>query len=405
MELIATFLLAMHALARNKLRSALTMLGIIIGVSAVIATVGIGQGASAQMQKEITSLGSNLLTVMSGSVNRGGRRMGAGQTKTLIYADATAILRDCPSVNGVAAGTQTGVQVVYGNDNWSTNVIGSEPQYFQLRSWTFAEGAPFARESVDRAENVAVIGETVRRKLFGIIGPLGKTIRIKSIPFRVVGVLKAKGSSGPGGDQDDTIIVPLTTAQKKLVGETWLRWISVSSPSQAASYKAQTEIEALLRDRHRIHAGTEDDFSVNNMAEFVSFAAKMGTTISLLLGSVASVALIVGGIGIMNIMLVSVTERTREIGLRMAIGATEQDVQRQFLIEAMVLSLLGGFAGILTGTIASMIVDQALGWSFFVSLPAIAVSALFSALIGITFGYYPARRAAGLNPIEALRYE
>jgi len=305
----------------------------------------------------------------------------------------------------VAAGTQTSAQVVFGNDNWSTEVIGSEPQYFNLRSWTFAEGAPFAKESVERAENVAVIGETVRRKLFGIVEPVGNTIRIKSLPFRVVGVLAAKGSSGPGGDQDDTIIIPLTTAQKKLVGETWLRWISVSSPSQAASYKAQIEIEALLRDRHRIHTGTEDDFSVRNMAEFVTFASKMGTTISLLLGSVASVALIVGGIGIMNIMLVSVTERTREIGLRMAIGATEQDVQRQFLIEAMVLSLLGGFAGILTGTIASMIVDEALGWSFFVSLPAIAVSALFSALIGVTFGYYPARRAAGLNPIEALRYE
>jgi putative ABC transport system permease protein len=262
----------------------------------------------------------------------------------------------------------------------------------------------FTQDDVEGADNVAVIGETTRRKLFGAVDPLGQTIRIKNLPFRVVGVLTAKGSSF-GEDQDNLVVVPLTTAQKKLIGTTWLQWIYVAASSQKSSRRAETEITTLMRDRHRIQPDTRDDFSVSNMAEFASAANKLSSTITLLLGSVASVALIVGGIGIMNIMLVSVTERTREIGIRIAIGATELDVQRQFLIEAIVLSVVGGLAGIACGEFASFIIDHFLEWKFTFSPLAISVAVAFSAGIGIVFGFYPARRASQLNPIEALRYE
>ncbi len=406
MEFASSFLVpALRALARNKMRSGLTMLGIIIGVGAVIATVAIGQGAGAQMQSNIASLGSNMLMVFPGSVNRGGLQVGMGQTKTLTVEDEKAILKDCPSIAAAAGGVQTSTQLVWNINNWFSQVIGTEPSYFQVRSWEIAEGAPFTQEDLERAANVAVIGETTRRKLFGAVEPVGQTIRVKNLPFRVVGVLVGKGSSGFGQDQDDVVLVPVTTAQKKLVGITWLQWIYVSATTQEASSRAQTEITALLRDRHRIQPDTDDDFSVRSMAEFANTAKQISATITLLLGSVASVALLVGGIGIMNIMLVSVTERTREIGIRIAIGATEQDVQRQFLIEAVVLSVVGGLAGIAFGEFASFIIDHLLDWEFAVSPLAISVAVVFSAGIGIVFGFYPARRASQLNPIEALRYE
>jgi putative ABC transport system permease protein len=405
-EFASSFVLpALRALSRNKMRSALTMLGVVIGVAAVIATVSIGQGAGRQMQDSIASLGSNMLMVFPGSLNRNGAQLGMGQIKSLQYDDAKAIARECPMLEAVAAGVQTSTQIVYGTDNWFTQVIGTEPPYFGIRSWVFADGAPFTEEDVEKANDVAVIGDTVRRELFGAINPIGQIIRVKKLPFRVVGLLASKGGSNFGQDQDDMVVIPLTTAQKKVVGITWLNWIFVSAVSQAGSYRAQDEIKAIMRDRHRIAPGANDDFVVRSMAEFEDFASRMGTILALLLGSIACVSLIVGGIGIMNIMLVSVTERTREIGIRVAIGATEQDVQRQFLVEAVMLSLTGGIVGILLGELASMGISRALGWSFGLSVLALTVAVLFSAAVGISFGFYPARRASRLNPIDALRYE
>jgi putative ABC transport system permease protein len=406
MDLLAIIRIAMRALARNKLRSSLTMLGIIIGVGAVIAMVSVGQGAQQQAQQQIAAMGSNMLFVGAGTVTRGGMRMGWGATKTLIYDDMLAILRECPAVQAAAPGSQTAAQVVFGNDNWATQLNGTEPQYFEIRSWPLAEGSSFTQDDVSMAANVAVIGETVRKNLFGATDPIGETIRINNLPFRVVGVLVPKGTSAAmGNDQDDTIIIPITTLQKKITGQDWLRWIMVSAISKEASYTAQQQITALLRDRHRIRSGADDDFMVRNLADMADLADQNARLFTILLASIASISLLVGGIGIMNIMLVSVTERTREIGIRMAIGATEGDVQQQFLIEAVVLSLVGGAVGILSGMGASYMITQTLGWPVLVSPTAIVAAVIFSMAVGIFFGFYPARKAARLDPIEALRYE
>jgi putative ABC transport system permease protein len=406
MDLVAIIRIAMRALARNKLRSILTMLGIIIGVGAVIAMVSVGQGAQQQAQQQIAAMGSNMLFVQSGTVNRGGMRMGWGATKTLIYEDMVAILGECPSVKAAAPGSQATAQVVFGNDNWSTTVNGTEPQYFDIRSWPMAEGSSFSQDDVSMAANVAVIGETVRKNLFGATDPIGETVRINNLPFKVVGLLIAKGTSAAmGQDQDDIILVPITTLQKKITGQDWLRWIMVSAVSKDASYTAQQQITALLRDRHRIRSAQDDDFFVRNLADMADLADQNARLFTILLGSIASISLLVGGIGIMNIMLVSVTERTREIGIRMAIGATEGDVQQQFLIEAVVLSIVGGAVGILSGMGASYLITQTLGWPVLVSPTAIVAAVLFSMAVGVFFGFYPARKAARLDPIEALRYE
>ena len=406
MDLLATLRIAMRALARNKMRSSLTMLGIIIGVGAVIAMVGLGQGAQQQVQAKIAAMGSNMLFVGSGTVNRGGLRMGWGATKTLVYDDMLAILRECPAVTAAAPGTFATAQVVYGNDNWFTRITGTEPQYFDIRNWPVQSGSVFLQGDVTAAVNVAVIGETIRKNLFGATNAVGQTIRIKNLPFKVVGVLAAKGQSAAmGDDQDDAIFIPLTTHQKKITGDTWLRWIVVSAVSKDASYVAQQQITELLRDRHRIRPGQDDDFMVRNLADMADLADQAGRVMTLLLASIASVSLLVGGIGIMNIMLVSVTERTREIGIRMAIGATEQDVQWQFLIEALVLSLVGGAVGIGFGIASSMVMTNVLGWAVLISPLAIGIAVVFSMAVGIFFGFYPARKAARLDPIEALRYE
>ncbi|HEX3352039.1 MAG TPA: ABC transporter permease [Terriglobales bacterium] len=406
MDLVAIVRIAMRALARNKLRSILTMLGIIIGVGAVIAMVSVGQGAQQQAQQQIAAMGSNMLFVQSGTVNRGGMRMGWGATKTLIYDDMVAILRECPSVKAAAPGSQAAAQVVFGNDNWATTINGTEPQYFDIRSWPMAEGSSFSQDDVSMAANVAVIGETVRKNLFGATDPVGETVRINNLPFKVVGLLTAKGTSAAmGQDQDDIILVPITTLQKKITGQDWLRWIMVSAVSKDASHTAQEQITALLRDRHRIRPGQDDDFFVRNLADIADLADQNARLFTILLGSIASISLIVGGIGIMNIMLVSVTERTREIGIRMAIGATEGDVQQQFLIEAVVLSIVGGAVGILSGMGASYLITQTLGWPVLVSPTAIVAAVLFSMAVGVFFGFYPARKAARMDPIEALRYE
>ncbi|HVO43503.1 MAG TPA: ABC transporter permease, partial [Aggregatilineales bacterium] len=379
--------------------------GIIIGVAAVIAMVSVGQGAQEQAQQQIAAMGSNVLFIGSGTVSRGGMNMGWGATKSLVYDDMTAILHECPAVQMAAPGTQATVQVVFGNDNWSTRVTGTEPQFFDIKIWDFQEGGPFTQGDVDVANNVAVIGETVRKNLFGATDPLGQTIRINNLPFKVVGVLALKGTSPMGDDQDDTIVAPVTTVQKKMNGQTWLRWIMVSAISREASYAAQKQITGVLRDRHRIRAGQDDDFFVRNLADFAQLADQNSRMFTLLLATIASISLLVGGIGIMNIMLVSVTERTREIGIRMAIGATEGDVQQQFLIEAIVLSLIGGAIGIALGMGASSTIASTLEWPVLVSTKAIVAAAVFSTAVGIFFGFYPARKAARMDPIEALRYE
>ena len=406
MDLLSILRIAIRALSRNKMRSALTMLGIIIGVGAVIAMVGVGQGASQQVQDQISAMGSNMLFVSSGTVNRGGLRLGWGQTKTLVYDDMKAIVQQAPAVKEAAPGSQTTAQVVFGGDNWFTNIQGTEPQYFDIRSWPMAEGVSFTEGDVNSSADVAVIGATVQQNLFGAQDPIGQTVRISNLPFKVVGVLTAKGQSAAmGQDQDDVIFVPITTLQKKLTGEPWLRYIVVSAVSKDATYAAQEEITALLRDRHRIRPGQDDDFMVRNLADVAQLADQSSRVMTMLLASIAGVSLIVGGIGIMNIMLVSVTERTREIGVRMAIGATEEDVQRQFLIEAVVLSLMGGAAGIFFGVGSSLIISKLLGWAVLVSPLAILAAVIFSAGVGVFFGFYPARKAARLDPIEALRFE
>jgi putative ABC transport system permease protein len=405
MELMEILKIALRALARNKLRSALTMLGIIIGVGAVIAMVGIGNGAQKEVQDRIAAMGTNLLYVSAGSVKKGGTHIGAGATQTLVSSDLTAIMREAPAVADVAPSSSTSIQVVYGNQNWATTVTGTEPQYFDIRAWTMAEGASFTSDDVRTAANVAVIGDTVRQNLFGNTDPVGQTVRAGNLPFTVVGVLTAKGTSGMGGDQDDGIYVPITTLQKKITGQDWLRNIMVSAKSQQESYAAQEQVTQILRDRHRIREGDPDDFSIRNLADVAELADQSAQVMTMLLASIAGVSLIVGGIGIMNIMLVSVTERTREIGVRVAIGATEQDVQRQFLLESVVLSLLGGAVGILVGIGSSVLITNLLHWAVSVSTLAVGAAVIFSTAIGIGFGYYPARKAASLDPIEALRFE
>ncbi len=406
MDLLAIIRIAMRALSRNKMRSVLTMLGIIIGVGAVIAMLGVGQGARQTMQEQIQAMGSNLLFVGAGTVTRGGMHMGWGSTKSLVYDDMLAILRECPAAHAAAPGNSSTGQVVFGNDNWATRLNGTEPQYFDIRNWPFQEGSGFTQDDVTMSANVAAIGETVRKNLFGATDPVGQTLRINNLPFRVTGVLSPKGTSAAmSDDQDDIILIPLTTLQKKVTGQPWLRWIMVSAVSREASYAAQKQIASLLRDRHHIRPGAEDDFFVRNLADMADVADEAGRVMTLLLASIASVSLVVGGIGIMNIMLVSVTERTREIGLRMAIGATEGNVQQQFLTEAVVLSLMGGVAGILFGLTASYVITQTLGWPVLVSPIVIGIAVLFSMAVGVFFGFYPARKAAQLDPIEALRYE
>jgi putative ABC transport system permease protein len=405
MDLLAILKIAVRALTRNKMRSLLTMLGIVIGVGAVIATVGLGQGAQQAVQDQIASMGTNLLYVSAGSVNKGGIRLGGGATKTLVYDDMKAILQQVPTAAQAAPVSGSSTQVVADNQNWSTRITGTEPQYFEIRNWDFAHGANFTQDDVTRAANVVVLGATVQQNLFGNSDPTGQTVRIGNLPFQVVGVLQAKGQSGIGQDQDDGVFVPITTLQKKITGQDWLQNIMVSATSQDASYAAQGQITSLLRDRHRIRPGQDDDFSVRNLADGAQLADESSKVMTLLLASIAGVSLIVGGIGIMNIMLVSVTERTREIGIRIAIGATESDVLRQFLSESVVLSLAGGLMGILFGVASSITITKVLGWSILISPMAVGAAVVFSMAVGVFFGFYPARKAAMLDPIEALRFE
>jgi putative ABC transport system permease protein len=405
MDFMNTFRVALRALARNKMRSALTMLGIIIGVAAVIAVVSIGQGAQYLVQQGIQAMGTNAVFIAAGSNRAGGVRQGYGGVKTLTIDDMNAILREIPLIKQAAPAVQSRQQVVYGNQNWNTSITGTTPNYFDIRNWPVQAGSVFSEEEVDLAENVCDIGTTVAKILFADENPVGKTLRIGNLPFRVDGVLESKGQNVTGQDQDDVIFAPYTTVQRKISGVTWLQFINASAVTQEASLAAVAPITSLLRERHRIRSGDDDDFLIRTQADIADLANQTQSVMTMLLGGIASVSLVVGGIGIMNIMLVSVTERTREIGVRMAVGATEDDVRRQFLVEAVTLSMMGGAIGIVLGLVGSALISNFLTWPTLISGKAIVAAAIFSAAVGIFFGYYPAHKAAQLDPIEALRYE
>ncbi len=398
---------AFRALIRNKMRAALTMLGIIIGVSAVIAMVSIGQGASASVQAQIESIGTNLLFVSAGAQNVGGVRSGTGDTgtNTLTVEDLDAIKREVPSVSMVTPSVNARSQLVAGNMNWNTAVTGVSEQYPEIRKWPVAMGSFFTDADVRTAARVIVIGQTLADNLYPGTDPIGQDIRVANLPFRVVGVMARKGQDPQGRDQDDVAFAPYTTVQKKVLGRDRVQIAYVSAISQDATYTAQTQITDLLRQRHKLTASEPNDFTVRNMTDIAEAANETSKTMTILLACIAGVSLLVGGIGIMNIMLVSVTERTREIGIRMAIGARSSAVRTQFLIESIVLSLTGGMIGIILGVGLSLAIPAFLGWPTLVSMMAVVGSVIFSAAVGIFFGYYPARKAASLDPIEALRYE
>ncbi len=398
---------AFRALVRNKMRAALTMLGIIIGVSAVIAMVSIGQGASASVQAQIESIGTNLLFVSAGAQNVGGVRSGTGDTgtNTLTVEDLDAIKREVPSVSMVTPSVNARSQLVAGNMNWNTAVTGVSEQYPEIRKWPVASGSFFTDADVRTAARVIVIGQTLSDNLFPGTDPIGQDIRVMNLPFRIVGVMARKGQDPQGRDQDDVAFAPYSTVQKKILGRERIQIAYVSAISQDATYTAQSQITDLLRQRHKLTASEPNDFTVRNMTDIAEAANETSKTMTILLACIAGVSLLVGGIGIMNIMLVSVTERTREIGIRMAIGARSSAVRSQFLIESIVLSLTGGTIGIILGVVLSLAIPAMLGWPTLVSMMAIVGSVVFSAAVGIFFGYYPARKAASLDPIEALRYE
>ncbi len=400
-----TLRIAFRALLRNKMRSMLTALGIIIGVGAVIAMVGIGNGAKAQVEAQIASLGQNVILVFSGSTTASGLHTGWGGAGTLKIEDAEALLREIPEVALLSPEVRSVSQVMAGNQNWFTQVLGEGENYFDLRQWPLAEGAPFEAQDVRGASKVAVIGKTVARQLYGSESPLGKIIRVKNVPFIIVGTLTPKGLSVMGTDQDDVVIVPYTSAMKRVTGSTTFRSFNVKVQDGADVATVQQQIVSVMRQRHNIRLGKDDDFTVRNQQEIAAMASATSRVMGMLLGAIASVSLLVGGIGIMNIMLVSVTERTREIGIRMAVGAHGRDILLQFLAEAVALSSMGGILGILLGVGASKLITALAQWPTLVSLSSVLAAFLFSAAVGIFFGFYPARKASQLDPIDALRYE
>jgi putative ABC transport system permease protein len=403
--------IALRALRVNKLRSALTMLGIIIGVGAVIAMVAVGAGASARVAEQINSLGSNLIIVLSGSVTAGGVRIGQGSQLTITEDDSAAIAREIPAVQVSAPSVRGTAQVVFGNLNWSTAIQGVTADYFEARDWVVLGGRPVGPEDVDGATKVALIGQTTALNLFGDdVDPLGQIIRIKKVPFTVIGVLDRKGQNSWGQDQDDVVLIPISTAKKKVLGKSnsnprAVGAISVKIRAGEDMSEAESQLRDLLRQRHRLQPYQDDDFNVRNLSEILQTQEESSQVMTYLLAAIASVSLLVGGIGIMNIMLVSVTERTREIGLRMAVGARGKDILGQFLIEAVTLSLIGGVIGIAVGVGGAEALSYFAEWRTLVAPQAIGLAFGFAAAVGVFFGFYPARKAARLDPIEALRYE
>ena len=410
MSFLATLRIALAALRVNKLRSALTMLGIIIGVGAVIAMTAIGAGAQARVEDQIKSLGSNLIIVLPGNFTSGGVRMGSGSQQTLSEDDALLMPREIPEIEVAAPQLRGSGQVVFGNSNWSTQVLGITPDYLVAREWALTSGREFTQPDLDSSAKVALIGQTVARTLFGESDPVGETIRIRNVPHTIVGLLERKGQSMVGQDQDDVVLIPISTARKRVLGGQQVRArnvgsITVKVRDGADVGHAEQLMRDFLRQRHRLQASSEDDFFVRNLSEVLAAQEASSKVLTILLAAIASVSLVVGGIGIMNIMLVSVTERTREIGLRMAVGARGRDILTQFLVEAVTLSLIGGLIGILIGAITSYAVGEFAGWRTELGLGAILLAFGFAAAIGVFFGFYPARKAAALAPIDALRHE
>lgn len=397
--------MAWRSLAANKLRTFLTMLGVIIGVTSVIALVSVGMGVKKNVVDSISRLGSNMLIVMPGSSNRGGMRGAAGSMITLTYDDAEAIKNKIKNVSHVSPTVQTSQQIVYGHENWNTSVTGVIPEYVSIQSLTLKSGLFFSERDVNIRNRVAVIGSTVATNLFGEINPVGKKIRIGNAPYTIIGVLESKGQSTGGQDQDDVVLIPLTTAQERLIGITYVRSINVQVSDADKMDEVQNNIEKLLRQRHRIREGAEDDFNVRNMTSIMETMSSTTTMITLLLGAIAGISLIVGGVGIMNITLASVTERTREIGIRKAIGATYSNIMLQFLIESTMISVIGGIIGIIIGIGAAQAISKFGDFTTVISGMSIAASFGFSLFVGVFFGMLPARKAARLDPIEALRYE
>ena len=405
MKVLNILLSAFRALQRNKMRSFLTMLGIIIGVSAVIAMLAIGQGAEFSVEQQINSLGTNVLIVLPGTQQTGGVRVGAGSVTTLTEDDAGAIQRECPAVALVSPGTRSGGQVIAGNLNWATSIEGTGSDYLEIRQWKVSYGDFYTDQDVKSAAKVCVLGKTVADNLFPDASPVDQNIRIRNVPFKVLGVLEKKGQNALGQDQDDIILAPYTTVAKRLSWFPYIRQVLVSATSQSNISVAQEQIAELLRMRHKIAPYDPDDFTIRNQADLANAATATTDVLTILLASIASVSLLVGGIGIMNIMLVSVTERTREIGIRMSVGARGRDILTQFLIEALVLSLVGGIAGMLLGVTGSSVISKMAKWPTIVTGFSIFLSFGFSIAVGVFFGFYPAKKAALLNPIDALRYD
>jgi putative ABC transport system permease protein len=410
MRVPAAAQLALVALAANKARTGLTMLGVIIGVAAVVTMMAVGAGAQARVEGQIRSLGSNLIIVLSGSITSGGVRLGAGSQLTLAEDDARAMEGEIPSIQVAAPMVRGGVQVIAGNANWSTALFGVTPAFLEARDWQTAAGRPFTQDDIDGATKVALLGQTVAQNLFGASDPVGQVIRVRKVPVTVIGVLARKGQSTQGQDQDDTVLVPLSTAKKKVLGTSAanaraVNGILVKVREPSAMKGAEEAIRTLLRQRHRLAPDQDDDFTLRNLSEILESQEASSRVLSLLLAAIASVSLVVGGIGIMNIMLVSVTERTREIGLRRAVGARRRDILTQFLIEAMTVSLAGGLIGILVGIAGAWAIGYFAGWFAPIQPRAIFPAFFFAAAVGVFFGFYPARKASRLNPIDALRYE